>query len=84
MKPLTDEDVEAYKKVFSGCLGALLADMIQVKRERDAAIGDLKEHIGDIDCCCYCKYMAIKPDPQNCPVCENGDKWEWRGLDERK
>nr|DAL91087.1 MAG TPA: MAD PROTEIN/MAX PROTEIN/DNA factor, DNA, bHLHZ, TRANSCRIPTION-DNA.0A [Caudoviricetes sp.] len=63
----------------------LRADLEQVKRERDAAIQDLKKHRKyKCDCCYYADKQSRFPctDCQS-PISTYGDGWKWRGLDGR-
>lgn len=61
------------------------AELEQVKRERDAAIQDLKKHRKyKCDCCYYADKQSRFPctDCQS-PISTYGDGWKWRGLDGR-
>lgn len=60
---------------------SLSAELEQVKRERDAAVEDLKDR-------CYtgkamCNYCIFLKNGQFCAKeCDNGECFEWRGVKE--
>lgn len=56
----------------------LRAELEQVKRERDAAVTDLKA-VGKGECW-VCKHF--RNGGQKCRNCEDGSNWEWRGQKE--
>lgn len=75
------------------CLEKLAAELEQVKRERNAAIADLKE--ADRLECEHCRSYGLCQvgdgediDCETCTIeckcreCRNGNQWEWRGLKE--
>ena len=53
---------------------AVLAELEQVKRERDAAIRDL-EMVSVCDTC-------VHEHAPSCPGCNDAENWEWRGPEE--
>lgn len=55
----------------------ILAELEQVKRERDAAVYDLTSYHGD---CKTCRHMADTSESA-CRACSNGkdNNWTWRG-----
>lgn len=56
----------------------LRAELEKVKRERDAAVTDLKA-VGKGECW-VCKHF--RNGGQKCRNCEDGSNWEWRGQKE--
>lgn len=60
----------------------LTAELEQVKRERDAAVGDLSVH----DPCALCKHYDCGINDSPCRECTNSKKafafWQWRGVQE--
>lgn len=60
---------------------ALAAELEQVKRERDAAVEDLKDYCytGKV-MCHYCKFLGNGRFCEN--ECGDGECFEWRGVKE--
>lgn len=75
-------ELENYRKGHcseGGCAAekdrdAVLAELEQVKRERDAAIRDL-EMVSVCDTC-------VHEHAPSCPGCNDAENWEWRGPEE--
>ena len=75
-------ELENYRKGHcseGGCAAekdrdAVLAELEQVKRERDAAIRDL-EMVSVCDTC-------VHEHAPSCPGCNDAENWEWRGPGE--
>ena len=75
-------ELENYRKGHcseGGCAAekdrdAVLAELEQVKRERDAAIRDL-EMVSVCDTC-------VHEHAPSCPGCNDAENWEWRGQEE--
>lgn len=66
------EDVQAY-------IQKLEAEKAELKRERDAAVSDLKS-IQGWQLCNRCKNYGRKGfNATVCIECINGSRWEWRG-----
>ena len=63
-------------------LAALLDEITQLKRERDAAIEDLNELRKRTERECACCYYLDNYDRDICCGCEysNYNLWEWRGV----
>lgn len=60
---------------------SLAAELEQVKRERDAAVADLKDYCytGKV-MCHYCKFLGNGRFCEN--ECGDGECFEWRGVKE--
>lgn len=62
---------------FGDRLEIVKAELAQVKRERDAAVEDLREMT-----CRTCRFRENESWEKPCRVCTSGDLWEWRGVQE--
>lgn len=64
----------------AGCVDAMMTDMVayiqQLERERDAFMVEAKGLCG----LCKCMYKTYDESP--CGECMDGDRWEWRGVEE--
>lgn len=65
-----------------GSLEELLQAYSQVKRERDAAVNDLKSVQGGQRCERCKNYGGTEFIDAVCIECINGSIWEWRGVQE--
>lgn len=71
-------------KIINACadlIESLAAELEQVKRERDAAVADLKDYCytGKV-MCHYCKFLGNGRFCEN--ECGDGECFEWRGVKE--
>ena len=82
---MTEERRELALQIATDLIEQLTAELEQVKRERDAAVRDVKSlcatnyFIGNY--CAYCKYN--EPDGQcfhNCEPYSDKWGWHWRGV----
>lgn len=78
--------VNVMRKHCEKTIAELRAELKQVKKERDAALADLK-CIASCGCCAYgCKNLEVDhcfdcgEKECRCRNCLGGDCWEWHGL----
>lgn len=88
-----DQLTDALKTRGFENIEAVFAEMDQVKRERDAAVEDLKE--ADLIDCMHCKAyeknaIPCQCDCEDCKIvncvcktCVRNSNWQWRGVREK-
>lgn len=77
MIEMQEQAIDRLEKLYKDTL----AELEQVKRERDAALLELKE---SVDSCTFCKKYG---DGRTCPMCGKCTEccgWEWRGPKEEE
>lgn len=58
-------------------------ELAQVKRERDAAVEDMRAICTLFEACWCCKHRGEDDEPSNdCMDCNKACNWEWRGVQE--
>lgn len=73
--------LECRARKAADLIEALSAELEQVKRERDAAVEDLRCSAR----CIYCEHYAKSTQEEPCNTCMNyldysKTKWQWRGV----
>ena len=71
------------QSAIADLIESLTAELEQVKRERDAAVEDLRCSAR----CIYCEHYAKSTQEEPCNTCMNyldysKTKWQWRGVKE--
>lgn len=61
-------------------LSMIRDELEQVKKERDAAVEDLR--VASIEGYMDCNWCAGKKDQTQCYNCSFANNWQWRGLKE--
>ena len=82
---MTDQElIQDLREIAFDILAAVLGDLEQVTRERDAAVDDLRK-LAHEHCTCYaCINDKFDYDKSVCTGCQynNWNNWQWRGPKE--
>lgn len=71
---------EELSDLAADLIESLSEELEQVKRERDAAVEDLRKVCRAVRVCFCCKSREAEYVSNDCMDCINGCNWQWRGV----